>query len=132
MAKPIPIKQEKSSATTSSRKSSLSSTIMDQSGAGKTKIGELLCKEGYIAKTHLQDALNYQKKNKGRLGSILIKLGYIDDETIVNVLSRLQNYPAIKLSKITPDKYTAQPALILLLIVQCILEMGFGNIALFA
>ncbi len=76
---------------------------MDQSGAGKTKIGELLCKEGYIAKTHLQDALNYQKKNKGRLGSILIKLGYIDDETIVNVLSRLQNYPAVKLSKITPD-----------------------------
>lgn len=103
MAKPIPIKQEKSSVTTSSRKSSLSSTIMDQSGAGKTKIGQLLCKEGYIAKTHLQDALNYQKKNKGRLGSILIKLGYIDDETIVKVLSRLQNYPAIKLSKITPD-----------------------------
>jgi type IV pilus assembly protein PilB len=76
---------------------------MDQSGAGKTKIGELLCKEGYITKTHLQDALNYQKKNKGRLGSILIKLGYIDDKTIVNVLSRLRNYPAIKLTKITPD-----------------------------
>lgn len=103
MAKPIPIKQKKSSATTLSRRSSLSSTIMDQSGAGKTKIGELLCKEGYITKTHLQDALNYQKKNRGRLGSILIKLGYIDDETIVNVLSRLQNYPAVKLSKITPD-----------------------------
>ena len=103
MAKPIPIKQEKSSVTTSSRRSSLSSTIMDQSGAGKTKIGELLCKEGYITKTHLQDALNYQKKNKGRLGSILIKLGYIDDKTIVNVLSRLRNYPAIKLTKITPD-----------------------------
>ena len=76
---------------------------MDQSGAGKTKIGELLCKEGYITKTHLQDALNYQKKNKGRLGSILVKLGYIDDKTIVNVLSRLRNYPAIKLTKITPD-----------------------------
>ena len=104
MAKPIPIKQEKSSATTSSRRSSLKSTIMDQSGAGQTKIGELLCKEGYITKSHLQDAVNYQRKNRGRLGSILIKLGYIDDETIVNVLSRLRNYPAVKLSKITPDQ----------------------------
>jgi len=103
MAKPIPINQGKSTTTSAAMKSSLGSTIRDQSGAGKTKIGELLCKEGYIAKTHLQDALNYQKKNKGRLGSILIQLGYIDEETIVNVLSRLRNYPAVKLSKITPD-----------------------------
>ena len=86
-----------------SRRSSLKSTIMDQSGAGKTKIGELLCKEGYITGTHLEDALNYQKKNNGRLGHILIKLGYIDDETIVNVLSRVHNYPAIKISKTTPE-----------------------------
>jgi type IV pilus assembly protein PilB len=76
---------------------------MDQSGAGKVKIGEILCKEGYITGTQLEDALNYQKKNKGRLGNILIKLGYIEDETIVSVLSRIHNYPAILLSKITPD-----------------------------
>lgn len=76
---------------------------MDQSGAGKTKIGELLCKEGYITGTHLQDAINYQKRHNGRLGNILIRLGYIDDETIVNVLSRIHNYPAVDLSKATPD-----------------------------
>ena len=86
-----------------SRRSSLKSTIMDQSGAGKTKIGELLCKEGYITGTHLEDAINYQKKNNGRLGQILIKLGYIDDETIVNVLSRVHNYPAVNISKTTPE-----------------------------
>ncbi len=86
-----------------SRRSSLKSTIMDQSGAGKTKIGEILCKEGYITGTHLEDALNHQKKNNGRLGHILIKLGYIDDETIVNVLSRIHNYPTEKISKTTPD-----------------------------
>ena len=89
--------------STNSRRSSLKSTIMDQSGAGKTKIGELLCKEGYITGTHLEDALNYQKRNNGRLGHILIKLGYIDDETIVNVLSRIHNYPTEKISKTTPD-----------------------------
>lgn len=86
-----------------SRKSSLKSTIMDQSGAGKVKIGEILCKEGYITGTQLEDALNYQKKNNGRLGNILIKLGYIEEDTIVSVLSRIHNYPAVSLSKTTPD-----------------------------
>lgn len=103
MAKTASIKRNQSGNSASSRKSSLKSTIMDQSEAGKIKIGELLCKEGYITGTHLEDALNYQKKNKGRLGNILVKLGYIDDETIVNVLSRIHNYPAIAIKKATPD-----------------------------
>ena len=103
MAKTVPIQHDNPPKSVPSRKSSLKSTIMDQSGAGKLKIGEILCKEGYITGTQLEDALNYQKKNKGRLGNILIKLGYIEDETIVNVLSRIHNYPAVLLSKITPD-----------------------------
>jgi len=86
-----------------SRKSSLKATIKDQSGAGKTRIGELLCKEGYITSGQLQMALTHQKTHQGRLGSILIKLGYIEEETIANVLSRLNNYPAVILSKISPD-----------------------------
>jgi type IV pilus assembly protein PilB len=86
-----------------SRKSSLKSTIMDQSGAGKAKIGEILCKEGYITSTQLEDALNYQKKNDGRLVNILIKLGFIEDENVVNVLSRMHNYPAVLVSKTPPD-----------------------------
>jgi len=76
---------------------------MDQSGAGKAKIGEILCKEGYITSTHLEDALNYQKRNNGKLGSILVRLGYIDENTIVNVLSRLHSYPAVKIQNITPS-----------------------------
>ena len=83
--------------------SRLKSTIIDQTGAGKVKIGTILCKEGYITSTQLEDALNFQKRNRGRLASILIRLGYIDDETIVNALSRLHNYPAMAISKITPD-----------------------------
>ncbi len=97
------MKHEINLESDSSRKSSLKRTIMDQSGVGKNKIGEILCKEGYITGTHLEDALNYQKKNKGRLSNILIKLGYIDDKTIVNVLSRIHNYNAIDISKVTPD-----------------------------
>ncbi len=103
MAKPIPITRQNSSSSAQSKKSSLKATIRDQSGAGKVKIGELLSKEGYITKFQLDEALKYQKKNDGRLGSILLKLGYVDEETIVNVLSRIYNYPAVTISKITPD-----------------------------
>jgi len=103
MAKPAEKKHPVPFRTDSSKKSSLKATIKDQSGAGKTRIGELLCKEGHITSGQLQDALNYQKKHKGRLGSILIKLGYIEDETIVNVLSRLHNYPGVSISKLSPD-----------------------------
>ncbi|UCH01214.1 MAG: type IV-A pilus assembly ATPase PilB, partial [Deltaproteobacteria bacterium] len=78
-------------------------TVKDQSGAGKTRIGELLCKEGQITSFQLQEALKYQKKNKGRLGSILLRLGYIEEETIANVLSRMLNYPAVIISKTSPD-----------------------------
>jgi type IV pilus assembly protein PilB len=85
------------------RKSKLKATIKDQSGAGKIRIGELLCKEGYITSSQLREAVAYQKKHRGRLGSVLLKLGYIEEETIANVLSRLQNYPSILLSKISPD-----------------------------
>jgi type IV pilus assembly protein PilB len=86
-----------------SRKSSLVATIKDQSGAGKTRIGELLSKQGYITSGQLQDAITYQKKHKGRLGSILLKLGYIEEETIANVLSRIHNYPGAVISKMSPD-----------------------------
>ncbi|MDM8540847.1 type IV-A pilus assembly ATPase PilB [Desulfococcaceae bacterium HSG9] len=84
-------------------KSSLKKTIRDQSGAGKAKIGELLSKEGQITSNQLQEALGIQKKQGGKLSSILLKRGYIDDDTIVNVLSRSTNIPVIKISDITPD-----------------------------
>ena len=86
-----------------SRKSSLVATIKDQSGAGKTRIGELLSKQGYITSGQLQEAITYQRKHKGRLGSILLKLGYIEEETIANVLSRIHNYPSAVISKMSPD-----------------------------
>jgi type IV pilus assembly protein PilB len=103
MANPTPKKPQGSSKPASPKSSSLRATVKDQSGAGKTRIGDLLCKEGYITSAQLQDALSHQKKHKGRLGSILVRLGYIEADTIVNVLGRLQNYPAVTLSKITPD-----------------------------
>ena len=84
--------------------SSLKSTIKDQSGAGKTRIGEILSKEGQITSLNLKEALDQQRKTGERLSSILLSKGYIDPETIVNVLGRLYNYDVIRYSDIKPDK----------------------------
>ncbi len=82
--------------------SSLKATIKDQSGAGKTKIGEILSKEGQITSMQLTEALNVHKKTNERLSSILLNKGYIDPDTIINVLGRLYNYTVIHFSEIKP------------------------------
>ena len=84
--------------------SSLRASVKDQSGAGKLKIGEILRKEGQISKNQLDEAIEVQKKSGGRLGSILIRLGYIEENTILNVLSRVQNFPAVKIDDEPPSK----------------------------
>jgi type IV pilus assembly protein PilB len=103
MTKPTSNKRPAPLRPVSSTRSSLKATIRDQSGAGKMRIGDLLSKEGYITRNQLEEALSYQQRHQGKLGSILIKLGHIEEETIINVLSRIYNYPAVVISKISPD-----------------------------
>ncbi|MFA7384272.1 MAG: type IV-A pilus assembly ATPase PilB [Desulfurivibrionaceae bacterium] len=83
-------------------KSNLRSTVKDQSGAGKIKIGELLRKAGQISSYQLDEALAAQKKSGGRLSSILLRLGHIDESTILNFLTRLHNYQAVVISREPP------------------------------
>ena len=83
-------------------KSNLRSTVKDQSGAGKIKIGELLRKAGQISSCQLNDALAAQKKSGGRLSSILLRLGHIEESTILNFLSRLHNYQSVVISREPP------------------------------
>lgn len=87
----------------SQRKTALRASLKDQSEAGKRKIGEILRKEGLITQAQLEEALAHQKKHGGRVGSLLVELGHIEPETIVNVLSRVHNFPAILITRNPPD-----------------------------
>ena len=80
------------------------STVKDQSGASKLKIGELLSKAGYITAHQFEMAKAEQKKNGRRLSHILLDNGYIEQDTIVNFLSRMHNYPAVYISKEPPSE----------------------------
>ena len=68
------------------------------------RIGELLLKEKRITAEQLQEALNYQKANGGKLGVNLIKLGFVKDEEITALLSRQYGVPSISLSEFEIDQ----------------------------
>ncbi len=67
------------------------------------KLGEVLIKEGLITPQQLKEALDYQRAHGGRLGSILVSLGMVQDEAITAVLSRQYGVPAVNLDLFDVD-----------------------------
>jgi len=72
-----------------------------------SRLGEILVKEALINADQLKQALDYQKKNGGRLGTCLVKMGLIADDEITAVLSRQYGVPSINLKF-----YEVDPAVI--------------------
>jgi type IV pilus assembly protein PilB len=62
-----------------------------------SRLGEILVKDSLISADQLKQALEYQKKNGGRLGTCLVKMGLVSDEDITAVLSRQYGVPSINL-----------------------------------
>src|SRR5687768_7785207 len=67
------------------------------------RIGELLLKEKRITPDQLQEALNYQKANGGKLGFNLVKLGFVKDEELTALLSKQYGVPSINLTQFEID-----------------------------
>ncbi|MBI5739373.1 MAG: type IV-A pilus assembly ATPase PilB [Nitrospirae bacterium] len=59
------------------------------------KIGQLLVTHKIISEEQLLKAIELQKKEGGRIGANLIKLGFITDENLVQFLSRQYGVPAV-------------------------------------
>jgi type IV pilus assembly protein PilB len=74
------------------------------------RLGEILIKENLITADQLKQAVEYQKKNNGRLGTCLMKLGFVRDDEITQVLSRQYGVPSINLKY-----YEVEPAVIKLI-----------------
>ena len=67
------------------------------------KLGELLLKENMVSPQQLQDALNHQKMNGGKLGKAFVSLGFVKDEEITSLLSRQYGVPSINLEHFEVD-----------------------------
>ena len=61
------------------------------------KIGEILLKANLITNDQLQQALQEQKRSGERLGSLLVKMGFLAEEDILSCLSKQFGVPAIDL-----------------------------------
>ncbi len=70
------------------------------------RLGDLLVKDKVITPEQLDQALKTQKEGGGstRLGSVLVKLGFLSDDDVTNFLSRQYGVPAINLSYFEIDQ----------------------------
>ncbi len=66
-------------------------------------LGDLLIHDGLITQEQLRQALAEQKKNKEKLGVILVRLGLLSEDQLVGFLSRQYGIPSITLSELEVD-----------------------------
>ncbi|MEE8424642.1 MAG: ATPase, T2SS/T4P/T4SS family, partial [Elusimicrobiota bacterium] len=62
------------------------------------RLGDLMVEDGDITKEQLDQALNHQREKGGKLGSILIQLGHLKEEKLLEFLSRQCGISYVKVS----------------------------------
>jgi type IV pilus assembly protein PilB len=68
------------------------------------RIGEMLVSAGLINEEQLKEALRKQKEEGGKLGSLLVRCGYIAEEDLTAHLSQQYGVPAINLGSFDIDE----------------------------
>ncbi|MGC2063915.1 MAG: type IV-A pilus assembly ATPase PilB [Thermodesulfovibrionales bacterium] len=76
------------------------------------KLGQILIASSIISEEQLKQALNTQRKEGGRLGTNLVKLGFLTEDKLVSFLSKQYGVPSISLAdyKIDPGVLKLIPA----------------------
>jgi type IV pilus assembly protein PilB len=82
----------------------LDSATARRQGPTTAKFGELLVKSGKISQAQLQEALALQKDQGGRLGTNLVKLGFMTDRQLVESLSQHFRVPSVDLQGMEIDE----------------------------
>jgi type IV pilus assembly protein PilB len=70
----------------------------------RPRLGELLVKCGAITAAQLAHALDRQRSMRGPLGQVLIRLGYVTDETMRLSLALQLNIPYVDLDQVNIDR----------------------------
>lgn len=69
----------------------------------KDRIGEMLLRAGIIDEDKLEKAVDYQRTQGGKVSSALIKLDYLDEDDLLEFLSRQLGLPTVSLDEIDVD-----------------------------
>lgn len=64
------------------------------------RLGEMLLEAGLIDQFQLESALSMQRNLGGRIGSALVKLGYLPEETIMEFLETQVKYSRVSLKEL--------------------------------
>lgn len=73
-----------------------------------SRIGDLLVRTGLITPEQLQKASEAQKTNGGFVGSQLVKLGFISETDLVQIMSQQYGVPVVELSSYSFDEAAVQ------------------------
>ncbi len=74
-------------------------------GRKKIRVGDLLVEAGAITEEELQEALAYQKEHGGRIGNVIMELGFISQDLLVTVLTTQMgiDYVELKACRLEDD-----------------------------
>lgn len=101
------------------------------------KIGEILVEAELITEDELKDALKRQREIGGRLGKILVGLGYIDEEELIQYIAEQYRIPYVSLDNyilnrdilnIIPEDLSKTYGVIPLDIIGDILTVGISDV----
>ena len=73
----------------------------------RVRLGDLLVEQGTISAEQLQEALAFQKENGGKLGSTLVELNILSEDSLLLALSKQSKMRIINLSD-----YSVQPEIV--------------------
>lgn len=74
----------------------------------RIRFGDILLKKKLITSEQLQAAIDYQNQTGGKLGAVLVDLGYVSEEQLLSALAEQLGYPFIDLSHYQLDPKTIQ------------------------
>ncbi len=66
----------------------------------KVQLGHMLQESGLLNGEQLKMAVDFQKSVGGKLGAIIVKLGFIEDQTLTNFIARQQGIPVVNLDEL--------------------------------
>ena len=66
----------------------------------KVHLGQMLEESGLLNPEQLKMAMDFQKSVGGKLGAIIVKLGFIEDLTLTNFIARQQGIPVVNLDEL--------------------------------
>ncbi len=88
-------------AEVAEKKTSFKKSVQDNSKKGV--LGKMLAKDGQITRSQLKEAEEIQKKTDVRIGKVLQRLGYLDEDSLIKFVARQLSIPITNIVDDNPD-----------------------------